>query len=145
MRHLLEMMDDIVVNTTAAREHVGDIERSIRSIKHWGRRVVSELPYNDCMSDQIVINLLYFVVFWMNAMPSTSGISEIYSPHEIVTGMKLDFKKHCRARFGAYVEASYDDVITNTMKDRTHACIALGPTGNVQGSVKCFDINSRKS
>jgi hypothetical protein len=30
---LVDMMDNMVVNTTAAREHVGDIERSIRSIK----------------------------------------------------------------------------------------------------------------
>ena len=139
---LVDILDEIVVNTTAAREHVGDIERSIRSIKDRGRCIVSELPYNDCMPDQVVIHLIYFVVFWMNAMPSDSGISEVYSPREIVTGMKLDFKKHCRARFGAYVEASYDDVITNTMKDRTHACIALGPTGNVQGSLKCFDLET---
>jgi hypothetical protein len=87
------MMDNMVVNTTAAREHVGDIERSIRSIKDWGRCTVSELPYNNSMPDQIVIHLLYFVVFWMNSMPPDSGISEVYSPHEIVSGMKLDLKK----------------------------------------------------
>ena len=62
----------------------------------------------------------------------------------LVTGMKLDFKKDCRARFGAYMEANYDDVVTNSMKDRTHACIALGPTGNIQGLLKCFDIDTGK-
>jgi hypothetical protein len=30
------------------------------------------------------------------------------------------------------------------MKDRTHACIALGPTGNIQGSLKCFNIDTGK-
>jgi hypothetical protein len=113
---LVDMMDNMVVNMTAAREHIGDIERLIRSIKDQGRCTVSELPYNNSIPDQIVIHLLYFVVFWMNLMPPDSGISEVHSPHEIVTGKKLDLK-NCNARFGAYIEASYNDVITNSTKD----------------------------
>ena len=54
--------------------------------------IVSDLPYNDSMPDQIVTHLIYFVVFWMNTMPSDTGVSEVYSPWEIVTGMKVDFK-----------------------------------------------------
>jgi hypothetical protein len=139
---LVNCIDEVIVNTTAAREHVGDIERVIRVMKERGRCIVSELPYNDSIPDQIMIHLLQFIAFWINAMPSESGVSEVYSPREIVTGMKLDFKRHCRARFGAYVEASYDDDITNTLKDRTYSCIALGPTGNIQGSMKCFDLKT---
>ena len=141
---LVNCIDKVIVNTTAAREHVGDIEQMIRIrlMKECGQCIVSELPYNDSIPDQIMINLLQFIAFWINAMPSESGVSEVYSPREIVTGMKLDFKRHCRARFGAYVEASYDDYITNTLKDRTHSCIALGPTGNIQGSMKCFDLKT---
>ena len=56
--------------------------------------------------------------------------------------MRLDFKMQCRARFGAHVEASYDDVITNSMKDITHACIALGPHQKIQGLLKCFDLET---
>ena len=102
------------------------------------------MPYNDSIPDQILIHLLQFVVFWINALPADTGVSDVYSPREIVTGVKLDFKKHCRARFGAYVEASYDDEVTKTLKDRTHSCINLGPTGNFQGSVKCFDLQTGK-
>ncbi len=53
-------------------------------------------------------------------------------------------KKDCRVLFGAYVEASNDAIITNTMAERTHSCIALGPSGNLQGSVKCFDLLTGK-
>jgi hypothetical protein len=77
---LVGITNEIVVNTTVAREHVGNIKRSIRSIKDQGRCIVSELPYNDNMPDQIVIHLLYFVVFWMNAMPSDNGAPEVNSP-----------------------------------------------------------------
>ena len=62
------------------------------------------------------------------------------SPHEIVTCRKIDMKKDCRAVFGAYVEASKDVDITNMMDDQTHSCLALGPSGSLQGSVKCSDL-----
>ena len=66
------------------------------------------------------------------------------SPREIVTGRHLDVKKDCRAPFGAYVEASINANVTNTMKDRTHSCLSLGPAGNFQDSLKCFDILTGK-
>ena len=65
-------------------------------------------------------------------------------PREIVTGQKLDMKKDCWARFGAYVEASNDADITNTMAKRTHSCLALEPSVNLQGSIKCFDLLTGK-
>ena len=43
---------------------------------------------------------------------------------------------------GAYVEASEDAMITNSNRDRTHPCIYLGPSGNLQGSHHCFDLNT---
>ncbi len=89
-------MESVIVNTTAAREHVGDIERYIRVIKEQGRSITSQLPYKKCMPDQIVIHLIKFLVMWLNALPHPSGISQVLSPREIVTHMKLDFKKHCR-------------------------------------------------
>ncbi len=45
-----------------------------------------------------------------------------------------------RAQFGSYVEASYNNIITNDMTGRTHGCIALGATRNLQGLLKCFDL-----
>ncbi|KAL7503745.1 hypothetical protein ACHAXN_001495 [Cyclotella atomus] len=42
---LEKLSKDIPVNITAAREHVNDIERSIRVIKDRSQSVVSELPY----------------------------------------------------------------------------------------------------
>ena len=46
--------------------------------------------------------------------------------------------------FGSYVEAStYGDVL-NTMILRTHGFLSLGPSGNFQVSLKCFDLKKRK-
>ena len=87
----------------------------------------------------IVVGCVYSAVMMLNAVPADSGISEKFPPREAVTGCKIDMKKNYMALFGAYVEASKDADITNTMADQTHSYLALGSSGNVQGSVKCFD------
>ena len=92
----------------------------------------------------IVVHCIYFVVMMINGVPAEGGISEKFSPREIVTGRKIDMVKDCRAQFGSYIEPSKDADITNTTDERTHACLALGPSGNLQGSVKCFDLLTGK-
>jgi len=136
----------VVVNTTAAREHVGEIERAIQHVKDRSRCVISDLRVAgfQYLHKLIVVHCIYFVVMMINAVPADGGISEIFSPREIVTGRKIDMDKDCRALFGSYVEASKDAIITNTMDERTHSCIALGPAGNLQGSLKCFDLLTGK-
>ena len=129
----------VQVNTRAAQEHVGEIEHGICTINDRSRSVMSGLPFK-FLHKQVVVHLVYFCVMWLNAMPAEQGISRKYSPQEIVTQCELDFTKDCKAVFGSYVEASEDASVTNNMTPQTHACIALGPAGNVQGSQKCFDV-----
>ena len=68
-----------------------------------------------------------------------------FSPRELVVGRGVDYYKDCRADLGGYVEASTDKVVTNDNTPLTHACIALGPSGNRQGSLKCFDLQTGNS
>ena len=51
-------------------------------------------------------------------------------------------KKNHRVVFGSYVEAHDDPNITNNMAPRTHKCIAIRPTGNIQRTQKVFFLNS---
>ena len=141
---LVDKLTEMNVNTTAAREHVGDNERAIHTIKECCRCVISDLPYNKCMPDPFIIHLIYFVVMWINAFPADNGVSTHFLPREIITGLKLDYKKHCKALWGSYVEASDDNEVTNTMRARTSPCIVLGPTGNIQGSVKCYNLDTQQ-
>jgi hypothetical protein len=76
------------------------------------------------------------VVLWLNAFPPSSGVSNTYSPRTIMTGTTLDYSKHCKLPFGAYVETHEENNPTNNMKERTRAAICLGPTTNFQGSYK---------
>ncbi len=135
-----EACDMVEINTTAAREHVREIKRFIRTIKECSRALVSDIPYN-ILPRQITIHLVYFAVLWLNSLPAAARVSKKYSPHEIVLGRELDFDKHCKATFGSYVKAHKDPTITITMRSCTFPGIFLGPTGNCQGTHKIFDIN----
>ena len=138
--------DRVEINTTAAREHVSEAEKSVQDVKVRARCVISDLRVAGFMylHKMIVVHCVYFVVMMINAVPADLGVSQTFSPREIVTGRKIDMKKDCRALFGAYIEASRDADITNTMAERTHSCISLGPSGNLQGSLKCFDLITGK-
>ena len=62
-------------------------------------------------------------------------------PRAFVTGLTVNFLRHCQFDVGAYVEASTDAIITNDISDRTHPCIYLGPSGNRQCSHNCFSLD----
>jgi hypothetical protein len=130
-----------ILNTTAASEHVPEIERQLRGIKERARAIVSTLPFKNLPS-RMIIELIHFVVLLFNAFPPSSGISNTYSPRTIMTGTTLDYNKHCRLPFGAYVETREDNDTTNTMVERTRGAICLGPTANFQGSYKFFCLDT---
>ncbi len=140
---LRPLVPGININTTAAKEHVPEIERRIRVIKERGRALLNTLPFTQ-MPQVILIELIYHVVLWLNAFPSKSGISETLSPREIVLRHKLDFKLHCRAPFGSYCEAHDEPEPTNNMVSRSMPSIVLGPTGNLQGTYKFFSLVTGK-
>ncbi len=81
---LRTMMPHVVLNTTAAREHVGEVEQKIRVIKERARGAFNTLPYKK-LPKLMAIELLHFCVMWMNSFPVKSGISKKWSPRELVS------------------------------------------------------------
>ena len=65
-----------------------------------------------------------------------------FFPCKIITELTVDYKRDCKAVVGAYMEASIDAEITNDNVERQQSCIYLGPSGNRQGSIKCFVIET---
>eukprot|EP00957_Ditylum_brightwellii_P106936 8158118-Ditylum_brightwellii.AAC.1 len=112
---------ELDVNISAAREHVGEIERYHNTLKERCRCVLFDMrPIG---------------------IPAAKGISDRFAPHEIVTRRRLNLK-HIKAGFSDYIEASTDDTITNDMKFCTQWCVSLDPSGNWQGSQVCFDLET---
>ena len=143
---IIDKIDMAIVNTTAARELVTNCERGIRTIKESARCIVSEMRRVNIkvLPKQVIIHLIYFVVMWINGGPNENGISQVYSLREIVTEKTLGYKLHCKANFGQYVHVRIDPDKTNSMQNRTCPGIYLGPTGNMQGTVKVLDLNTGK-
>ncbi len=73
------MMPHVALNTTAAREHIGEVEQKIIMIKERARGTFNTLPYKK-IPKLMVIELLHFCVMWMNSFPMKSGISKKMEP-----------------------------------------------------------------
>ena len=142
------LRDDITqltidLNCTAPNEHVPHIERQIRVIKERVRATRHTLPFK-VIPLLMLIKMIHYCTHWLNAFPPKGGVSDTLSPRSIITGSQLDYRKHCRLPFGAYVQAHEDSNPTNTQTARTIGAIALGPTGNLQGSYEFLNLRSGK-
>ena len=129
------LLPHVIVNTSAAREHVGEVERKIRVIKERARACISTLPYK-ILPKIMIINLMHFCVFWLNMTPTKSSITDRYSPRELICRQRADAKLWCKLPFGAYAETHEDLINTNTMEPRTRPAICMGPTRNLNGSTR---------
>jgi hypothetical protein len=62
------------INTTAANEHVPEIERTVRFVKERARGLENTLPFTG-LPKLITIELLHFIVLWLNNFPIKSGFA----------------------------------------------------------------------
>jgi hypothetical protein len=104
-------------------------------IKERARVIRSTLPFRK-MPNRMIVELINFVVLWLNVFSPSIGVSKTYNPRTVMKGTTLDYNKHCKLPFGAYTETHEINTPTNTMKERTRAAICLGPTANFQGNYK---------
>jgi hypothetical protein len=118
------------LNTVSANEHVPEVERYIRTVKERVRSTYNTLPFKR-MPALLVIEMVSSTILWLNSFPQKGGISTTMSPRAIVTGMTVDFGKHCQLEFGEYVQTHEEH--DNSMNTRTIGALALRPTGNAQG------------
>ena len=129
----------VTLNETSRDEHVGDIERYIRTVKERMRAIYNTLPFHK-VPGRLVIEMAKTVVFWLNAFPPLGGASRDLSPRTILTGQKVDYKRHCRFQFGEYVQTHEEH--DNSMNPRTVGALALRPAGNGQGSFYFLSVTT---
>jgi hypothetical protein len=128
---------DAVVNVVGKGGHAPMIERFIWVVKERCRCYYAMLPFDD-LPRIVVIHLLKTVMFYINAFIWKKGVSPFLSPMTILEGVVLDYNLHFQVIFGEYLHTY--EVTTNTMKSRTVGAIALGPTGNLQGGIRCYSL-----
>jgi len=148
---LCEKLTGVITNTTAAREHVNEIERMIQTVKGRVRGVKNTLPRRlrgVPLPNLFYKSMVYFAIFWLNAFPASPGvgISTDLSPREMVLRQSIDVKLLCRVLFGTYCEVHHEPEAkdTNNMEPRTTEGIAMGPVGNIQGTQKFYDLKTSR-
>jgi hypothetical protein len=132
----------VMVNPTSKNEHVPEVERAIRLIKERVRIIWHSLPYRLC--DILLKYLVQYCVSMINHCPKSSSINPGMSPREMFLGVKTDAKRDFKIGFGSYVQVHDDNMVTNTMAARTTGAIALGSSGNAQGTYRFLNLNTWK-
>jgi hypothetical protein len=79
----------------------------------------------------LIVQMVSTCNFWLNIYPPTDGVSWNINPRELITGVKIDYKKHIQAELGEYAQVHEEH--NNTMETRTTGAIATKPTCNAQG------------
>jgi hypothetical protein len=101
------------LNICGEEEHVPGIERCICTLKECTRCTYNVTPF-DHFPPRMIIEMVFHSVFWLNAFPHKLGILQTHSPRVIVTGLGVDYNKHCRVEYGKYVQTheKHDNTMT---------------------------------
>jgi len=119
----------ISINICAANEHVPEIERYIRTVKERVRRTAVTLPF-ERYPPQLIIEMVYNCVFWLNSFPHKDSIHPTLSPRTIMTGQKITYDKHCKVEI-QHIRKIHEKH-NNSLEPRTSGAISLRPSGNEQ-------------
>ena len=92
------------MNEYSANEHVPEAERNSRTIKERARAVYHSLPFKS-ITRTMMKHLVMDCAWKLNCFPFKNGISEYYSPREIVQAKKIDYRKHLKIPMFLYVQA----------------------------------------
>ena len=131
------------MNICAANEYIPAIERRIRVFKERHRAIRHGLPHA-CIPRLMVIELNNYIAHFLNAFPAKGGVSVNLSPGAIVTGLTIDYNKHCKLEFGAYVQTHEENAPRNSMTARSLGAIALGPSLGQSAGYYFMNLNTGK-
>jgi hypothetical protein len=121
-------------------EHVGIVERSIRTIKERCRTMTHSMPYKK-IPKIMVMAMVDCATLWLNAFPSSNGVSNTLSPATIVQGKPNPDMNHKRIVHGSYAMVYVGT--KNNMDRRSVPAIALSPS-NMHGGHYFMSLYTRK-
>ena len=128
----------IAMNVVPPDSHVGEVERSIRTIKERLRSCVHGLPFKR-LPKLMIQSMVADAVRCLNSFPWRYGISATLSPTTIVTGAASPDYNCMRLELGAYVQVFEDNTPTNTPRARSLGAIALRRLAMLRGiTISCL-------
>ena len=91
------------------------IERKNHVIKERKISPIRTFPFKN-IPGQIIIEIIRFVGICINQGPSYNGVSDFYSPHNIIMVKNIAYENHCKFIYGSYVEDHEYHNIDNYME-----------------------------
>jgi len=84
----------------------------------------------------LVKELVRTAIFWLNAVPPNHGVSKELTPHELLSGHRLDIRQDSCLKFDDFIHVHNGS--DNTMGSRTGSALALRPRGTSRGTWLCY-------
>ena len=137
-----EELRPIHMDNVPADRHIGEIERSVKTVKERLRSTAHGLPFKR-IPKLLVTHIVADAVRCLNQFPWANGISANTSPLSIVTGAAAPDYNNMRVELGQYVQVFEPSDPTNTPKARSLGSIALTSTGNANGDYYFFVSGNR--
>ena len=121
-------------------QHVSLVEHKAKLVKQRRRCHIHHVPF--AIPLLMEMYLVYHCVYILNCMPTASRGDHV-APQVDFLGRKLDSARDVRFVWGDLCQAhNPDNIITNSDKARTDACVLLQSTGNLNGSVKMLNLST---
>ena len=130
IKKLKEVLSPTNLHLCAQDEHVPIIERSIRTVKERSRSTTHALPFRR-FPRILTVNLVEAMTSWLNAFPTTTGVSQSISPATIVLGKMAPDVGNKTIGFGQYAMVHFGT--KNNMRQRSIEGIALRPSNENNG------------
>ena len=130
-------------NVASANEHVEKLDRRIRVLKERARAIRHSLPYGR-IPKLMIIHLVFTATRLINYFIPKGGISTTHSPHVLLSGIPLEYKRDLALPFGAYCQVHQEDTPRNSDKARTVGAVCLGSKGNTQGGQWFLNLETGK-
>ena len=138
------LRDDLLpqqLTIVAAGEHVGDVERSIRTVKEAARTMTQGLPFK-LYPKLLVAGIAKKAISDRNSYPAPeNGVSDDLSPRTLITGLPKIDSNNCKLEIGEYCEVYTTPDPTNMQHTRTIGAIALTPS-NEHGGYHFMSLQS---
>ena len=131
----------ITVVACGPGQHIALVEHKAKLVKQRRRCHIHHVPFALPFL-LLEMYLVYHCVYTLNCMP-TSTRGDHVAPQVDFLGRKLNSERDIRYVWGDLCQAyNPDNIITNSDKARTDACVLLLSTGNLNGSVKMLTLAS---
>ena len=87
------------LNIASRNEHVPEMERYIRTVTERVRDIACTLPFKMYLP-RLIAKIVYSAVFWLNTFLHKDGVHVTISSRTLITGLSIDYNKHCSTQRG---------------------------------------------